>query len=427
LEIVVLACFFPVSAHAEKYIGVAEIKASPSACAEYRRMAKSTNNDVSKKVQAYGSNWNSGYNWSMKGVLSQSEGLRLERVFLGPGVGKNVPGRNMAHSMSLPSYDLTTTANATPVRRYLSPSQCFRRRASKRNASRYTVKANYLDSKTCLTLQQEYQFTRPQKNVEPHKLSSFNNPDFFASRFFPKVRYSYVKTRGEKYSDFKVKVHQKFDFVSDAAPKQTIKQKTSYMVEADVTALAKAMVDYSQIGVTTFGEYDGVTGPDLPNDRKFKKAPFRVIEKGKSLTMYKRWEAMYIGPVYYSTVLGSQTYLMPDNYHQTWKDQVSRPGVGVKIENGKPIPIGLHPGCPECIHIHWRWTNGLKPFENLTGYKDFEAGKPLIRPGSQQTVELHTDDDLNFWYVSTGTQNWDLFFNHGGFYAPKGITRFSPK
>jgi len=110
-----------------------------------------------------------------------------------------------------------------------------------------------------------------------------------------------------------------------------------------------------------------------------------------------------------------------DNYHQTWRSDVRGPST---------IPSG--PGCPECIHIHWRWGKPAGP-----AYGD---GLPLIPKGSTQSVEFaavrwHSDEEdpqefsslingeglrneeLVFWYSPTGRQASDTFFQHGGFFS----------
>lgn len=117
------------------------------------------------------------------------------------------------------------------------------------------------------------------------------------------------------------------------------------------------------------------------------------------------------------------------------------------------LPVPIPPGCLDCIHTHWRW-DGF--FENPT----FGSGSPLIPHGSTQSAQIavvageqcqghapgsvrcYTNDDLDnvdqlqkvvgnkdfqgpinthglaFWYVASGTQNDDVFFEHGSFVDP---------
>ncbi|HET7436557.1 MAG TPA: Ig-like domain-containing protein [Thermoanaerobaculia bacterium] len=80
-----------------------------------------------------------------------------------------------------------------------------------------------------------------------------------------------------------------------------------------------------------------------------------------------------------------------------------------------------HPGCPECVHIHWRWASALEPDTFLVGtvmhmvsprFDNF-GGKAIIPSGSTQdvdvglTVQEAGDDQLG----SSGT--WESFYNSG--------------
>jgi hypothetical protein len=115
-----------------------------------------------------------------------------------------------------------------------------------------------------------------------------------------------------------------------------------------------------------------------------------------------------------------------DNFHQSYE---LAPGERI----AEPF---LPPGCPECVHIHWRWgqwhlfPQGLPP------------GRPVIPLGSNQSVQFgivraqpgeeHPSDgferfangepaintDNVFWYSATGHQAADAFFTHGLFFSP---------
>ena len=126
-----------------------------------------------------------------------------------------------------------------------------------------------------------------------------------------------------------------------------------------------------------------------------------------------------------------------DNYHQSHQ-AITEPGFH---PGGNPL---IGPGCPECVHIHWRWGKSLPNFPNKNN------GEPIVPKGSNQDVEVavvalhpgeeHPDDlhelidgeplvdrtgkvvpDVEpvFWYSATGHQPKDTFFLHGGFFQPE--------
>jgi hypothetical protein len=125
-----------------------------------------------------------------------------------------------------------------------------------------------------------------------------------------------------------------------------------------------------------------------------------------------------------------------DNIHATWS-------------TGADLPIPLPPGCPECVHIHWRWDESFGPqfgdgypqIENSTGAPGI-PGVPMLehrastqnvriylvrhRPGEEDpgnVISLAGNESLasgvghTMWYVATGFQNKDSFFAHGGFFS----------
>src|SRR5262249_77102 len=116
-----------------------------------------------------------------------------------------------------------------------------------------------------------------------------------------------------------------------------------------------------------------------------------------------------------------------DNLHLTYMDHVQDPR--------------FNPGCPECVHVHWRWPSFLKPaFPHVDPNFQGGEGNPLIPSGSNQdisialTEKVSGDDDPQvdftdlgkngstlthpvFWYAGTGHKPSDSFFTHGGFFA----------
>jgi hypothetical protein len=133
-----------------------------------------------------------------------------------------------------------------------------------------------------------------------------------------------------------------------------------------------------------------------------------------------------------------------DNYHQTHEPYIQLPD-----------PDRFVPGCPNCVHIHWRWGHLANTL--LLGTPGFTDGLPIVPPGSHQSLDIavvqykspaldpdaEEEDPIDYaklvngeplggkhpllpqqnyypvlWYVGTGYQNEDSFFYHYGFFAP---------
>lgn len=148
-----------------------------------------------------------------------------------------------------------------------------------------------------------------------------------------------------------------------------------------------------------------------------------------------------------------------DNFHQTYFCEVQLPRAFApeKVTQGRPFGEWLAvPGCPECIHVHWRWG---APSAAAPGFGDANAGRPRIPDGSQQDVTIGvvrvpdggaggseadpsdwqalanaeplgasaTDGRvlpapgrrarIAFWYEGASRQKADAFMTHGGFFA----------
>lgn len=87
---------------------------------------------------------------------------------------------------------------------------------------------------------------------------------------------------------------------------------------------------------------------------------------------------------------------------------------------------GFHPGCPECVHIHWRWSTNVATVQGLFPQLG-DGTRPLIRKGSKQTVTIDIQGLLAgglkynspvLYYVSESPDWWDEFFAYGGWFAP---------
>jgi hypothetical protein len=108
-----------------------------------------------------------------------------------------------------------------------------------------------------------------------------------------------------------------------------------------------------------------------------------------------------------------------DNLHQTPSSSVSL-----------PIPP---PGCPECVHVHWRWA------DNINAPPIFGNGQPLIgdaepapapNPASHQQLDVamvayHSEElaPANFMQLVQGANPNQLAFGPGSDYNTAGFTR----
>ena len=109
----------------------------------------------------------------------------------------------------------------------------------------------------------------------------------------------------------------------------------------------------------------------------------------------------------------------------------------------------LKPGCPECIHVHWRW--GKAGTQIVNNSRHFNYGEPIIPKGSKQNVDIavslyksyethptdyasvlnlepltykgYTNPPKNmggvFWYSGKSSRENDAGFVHGGFFNPE--------
>ena len=137
-----------------------------------------------------------------------------------------------------------------------------------------------------------------------------------------------------------------------------------------------------------------------------------------------------------------------DNVHQTFKDEIEEPA---------QFPHLFSPGCPECVHLHWRWGahngeafgNGKPLVASSTqdvdigvvrysvfdseidpnDYQDLLANPQSIRSlryiDSDYRYRLYRPDDVVVWYSSTGHQPQDTFSpTKGAFFNPsyQGMT-----
>ncbi len=315
--------------------------------------------------------------WSMTAAVTDRDGLEVRDVMLAD--------RYMAARMNLPYFKLETT-NFPLGRCELKPnsadSSCQSRlvdfSVSPPGTPTLRIEAVYevdnipQGSDSCLILTQRYDFDEAARGCEPSETLP-------CARFRPTVDYHFFGPQGDAVNS--INVAQRLHFVVD------------------------------EIGANSSGVFKDCDLP-LCNGTIF-------FDKINPLDAEIYANAIFSG--------GVGTW---DDFHQTYNGSVVEPGLTFD-----PLPH-CKPGCPECVHIHWRWggaSNVCSP-----GFTD---GEPIVPPGSNQDVyfavvrwhrgEEHPDDcrtlvsgespigtGIVFWYSATGYQNNDTFFTHGGFFSP---------
>ncbi len=359
--------------------------------------------------------------WSMDAAVSANDGVVLTNVKLGERV--------MATKMSLPYYQYAATAadgrgvyrgeliadGDQPAGR--SHLTTFSATAGGDGAVRVTARyeIDRMPSGACMAITQDYIFkaATPGDHCEPAgKLP--------CARFEPRAGYELLSTPNP-LSDISIELPQRLEFDADGAPFNS----ASLFQDPDSAlpdATAKAVAD----GI------DPLSAPIIsaqlnPVAREFSD---HVIEGGVSTGGF-------------------------DNFHQTFMQATSAPRVLApeNIFGNKPFATwGAVPGCPECIHMHWRW--GLLTTA-APGFADGNNGRVRVPPGSTQSLSvcvlkagvaseedpvnwrlLDNNESLNvapnaaralpatgqkarlaFWYAPTGHAPAETTFIHGAFFG----------
>jgi len=335
--------------------------------------------------------------WAMDVEVSADSGLVLKNVRLN--------GRYMAERMSVPYFTVQTSTMAAPLKGRLKPNGGDALTHSRlvyynvlTNDTKRVIEARYLvdqilDSFTdCVLVTQRYEFYKPVPgdNCEP----SSTVP---CARWKPIIEYNYRPGSGAQLQS--MQFAQRFHFQNNGA----VGNSVGLFRDCNNSPLLGGCM-YALGGYLFYDKWNPV-GISMTD---------RVIGNGKD----------------------SGTW---DNFHLTFLDAVAEPAT---------FPHLLSPGCPECVHFHWRWG------AHISGFGD---GKPLIPDGSNQDVdigvvlfvppaqnsqqeenELHSGTDLirtlddkpldvSFWYWSTGHQQSDRFSpTQGGFFNPSFAWTIKP-
>lgn len=360
---------------------------------------------------AFSPDWNGNYipDWRMDVVVSDDDGLVLKNIRL--------ENRYMAEQISVPYYFLETNSINPAQRGELKPDSSDPSMASRlvnynvwHDDQKLVVEATYVvgqipaGSTNCLEIIQRYEFykSKPGDNCEP----SASLP---CARWKPIVSY---KFRGPAAEFHNIKIAQRDHFRENGFERHSV----GLFRDCDNSPLSPSLPPF-------FGclPLRGLLFADKINPLPAEYGS-EVIRNGQDAG---KW----------------------DNFHQTFMTSVDEPLI--------------NPGCPECVHLHWRWGAHLG--------EAFGYGKALIAEGSTQDVDIaivafhepggpnpeddpsdysdlfaspeptwgfvqvpglstyiNTSKDLVFWYSSTGHSPQDTFFpTKGGFFNPsyQGVSR----
>lgn len=386
--------------------------------------------------------------WTMKvGLDDEQHGLIVSDVHLGK--------RLMARSMSLPYFRLKIDGkdercqlrkngqgcDGDPESRSRLVSIKFPESVDS-NSSAFTIEASYLidqldgvpeqgGKECCVLVTQRFEFGA--EGTESCEASD----EFSCARMKPTVSYRYLSEPGSRSFGLLTAV-QRFDF----------KPPTSTMSLDAYNPQTEARTDEERNKAALFRDCEhwelgggchpfAVTSVPYGNP-VMTEQNIQVIKEGQ---MYEQTSGKGI-----------------DNLHLA-------PFTTDKDEVQGPTPDG-HPGCPECVHIHWRWGELLTASDWLVGQNGFLTvvsprfdnfgGRPIIPQGSKQDVTVafsakeSGDDNPNsydnyikppeqifwkdaddnptdakplvFWYAGTGYEPSDSFFEHGLFFGSLRLT-----
>ncbi len=406
--------------------------------------------------------------WTLtSGQLSAQDGFVLTDVILGD--------RLMAKKMSLPYLDIgrqaagaagTSTlrcalaqnkASSACVGATTSRSQLLRFTVTPSNGDSFALQAQYLLDRldgdpdrspevpdSCAVVTQRYEFWR--EGYDAPEASD----ELSAARFKPIVSYQYF-TSGNGPQLVSFNTAQRFLFQPTERFHPLANGSPSQLFPDSPTSVATLFFDCEHLDNVFLCNGPGVTGTASDEGSKFfgvnplvRETAVRVIENGKTAP----------------TTIGSTvppTLTRADNLHL--RARVGENGGSTAVAG--PSPTG-HPGCPECLHIHWRWAKLLTRSDPLGALVvsprfDNHGGDPIIPGGSNQDVDIallvpgdeehpgpgqtyktfadgqpisQSDDSvqtpLAFWYSATGHLNQDSFMIHGGFFSSQRVVIGNP-
>jgi hypothetical protein len=289
---------------------------------------------------------------------------------------------------------------------------------------------------SCALVTQRYEFWR--EGLDAPETSD----ELSAARFKPIVSYQYFTDSGPAIQSFNAA--QRFQFAPTQFQFNGAATPPSFSYPASASEIATFFLDCelgdisSHLGCINFItdiDHLGTTTPDgnpMPTE-----IATEVIANGQPVPPIGRTDNLHL-----------RSYLDSAGHG------------GTQIEG--PTTTG-HPGCPECVHMHWRWGSILtrdNPIGGLVAsprFKNYD-GNPIIPAGSNQDVDIgilvanigggpgseehpsflqtyldfatgksiNSQQPLSVWYSATGHSAQDTFMTHGGFFSSLRVSISNP-
>jgi hypothetical protein len=412
--------------------------------------------------------------WTMVWEVSADDGLVLRDVRLN--------GRCMAASISVPYLTLTTTAvnrhrlelmresddqlpYVSHIMRAPDITWLKNHEDSLVIAASYTISEFSTNAASRLEVDLTYQFDAAKtKDCEPLRL-------FLCAKFYPMVHYDF--RGGNNESLMRIAVAQRLHFEVDSQKQGTyaglFQDRDSLLRDDPYSILSgKQEVDSIPDLVAAACTVEEPTS-DTENDRCVQLAsPKKRDHSMRALA--RRIFNKVVEPIAKAAKPIAPTITFSDFVNPVPTERYgnalhagnhrTKAGVwdNVHFVSGSHAVTGHRidaPGCPPCVHIHWRWsreTAFLNPkffWEEQRGNK----GKPIVPKHSVQRVEValakakdgnasyeqsgetwYENDPRDFrdtvltpepltgtvvlWYEGSSNQQSNTFFHHGGFFAP---------
>jgi hypothetical protein len=375
--------------------------------------------------------------WTVDYAVSAQSGLQLQNVALA--------GRRMAQQMNLPYFKLKTSEFdsskdnpgghcALLQNGSLTPNQCRSRLVDLQpGTDGQAVQATYIvdqipqTSNSCVIITQRYEFGAIGGNCPEDAL-------FRCASFYPLVTYQ---------------------FIPDPRTSPTLQPTLQW-----INAAQRLQFDVEQAWVNTARTVPGENTVNITKDKPGLALSgvhtVTALEGAGKYLLSSEQVNIHAVAGGIQAINGAQAGDW-DNFHQTNNIYgVSEPLLDVSPFHPTNL---LGAGCPECVHIHWRWGalayDVLTAVNHVAGCKLGSRGLPIVpghlgclpaRLSSATSVSPSNQDvrvavvsstqspnpsgdftqfsmnTLNYqpvlWYGATGYLNTDTFFAHGGFFAP---------